>query len=256
VKKAAIILLVLVGLLVVADFGAAAAAEYQVSKRLRGHLDLPDDPAVRINGFPFLTQAIAGDYRNVEVTADRVTVARLRNIGVEATLRHVRVPLSDLLSGSADSVRVDEVTGRARIQVTELGKLINVEDLRIEPVPGDDQTTTAQSPGGTTQNPGGTGTVKLTGTTNVAGRRAEVEIVGSLDLVDGQIQVTAREVAVAGIPELPSALRLNLLHGFSARLDPGALPFTVTPTALRVENDTLVVEGTARNIEISSSGVH
>jgi DUF2993 family protein len=250
VKKAAIILLVLVGLLVAADFGAAAAAEYQVSKRLRGHLDLPDDPAVRINGFPFLTQAIAGDYRNVEVTADRVTVARLRNIGVEATLEHVRVPLSDLLSGSAESVRVDKVTGRARIQVSELGKLINVEDLRIERVPGEDQTTTTQNPDGT-----GTGPIKLTGTTEIDGRRVGVGIVGSLDLVDGQIQVTARELEVAGIPELPAALRLNLLRGFSARLDPGALPFTVTPTALRVENDTLVVEGTARNIELSASGV-
>jgi LmeA-like phospholipid-binding len=249
VKRAAIILLVLVGLLVVADFGAAAAAEYQVSKRLGRHLDLPDDPAVRINGFPFLTQAIAGDYRNVEVTADRVTVARLRNIGVEATLEHVRVPLSDLLGGSAESVRVDEVTGRARIPVNELGKLINVEDLRIERLPDDDQTTT------TAQNPGGTGTVKLTGTTEVAGTRAEVGIVGSLDLVDGQIQVTAREVEVAGIPELPAALRLSLLRGFSARLDPGALPFTVTPTGLRVENDTLVVEGTVRNIELNASGV-
>jgi hypothetical protein len=252
VKRAAIILLVLVGLLVAADFAAAAAAEYQVSKRLGGHLDLPDDPAVRINGFPFMTQAIAGDYRNVEVTADRVTVARLRNIGVEATLEHVRVPLSDLLSGSAESVRVDKVTGRARIQVTELGKLINVEDLRIEPVADEDQTTTTQNPAGTGT---GTGPVKLTGTAEIDGRRAEIGIVGSLDLVDGQIQVTAHEVEVAGLPELPAALRVNLLRGFSARLDPGALPFTVTPTALRVENDTLVVEGTARNIELSASGV-
>lgn len=252
-KKVAIILLVLVGLLVAADFGAAAAAEYQVSKRLRGHLDLPEDPAVRINGFPFLTQAIAGDYRNVEVTADRVTVAKLRNIGVEATLEHVRVPLSDLLSGSAESVRVDKVTGRARIQVSELGKLINVEDLRIERIPGEDQTTTTQNPGDS--GTGGTGPIKLTGTTEIDGRRVDVGIAGSLDLVDGQIQVTAREVEVAGLPQLPAALRLNLLRGFSARLDPGSLPFTVTPTALRVENDTLVVEGTAHDIELSASGV-
>jgi hypothetical protein len=249
VKKAAIILLVLVGLLVVVDYSAAAAAEYQVSKRLRGHLELPDDPAVRISGFPFLTQAIAGDYRNVEITADRVTVARLRNVGIEATLKHVRVPLPDLLSGSAETVHVDEVVGRARIQVAELGKLINVEDLRIEPVPDEDQTTTMQTPDG------GTGTIRLTGTADVAGRRVEVGIIGSLDLIDGQIQVTAREIEVAGIPELPDSLRVNLLRGFSARLDPGALPFTVTPTALRVENDTLVVEGTARNIELNASGV-
>ena len=249
-KKAAIALLVLVGLLVALDFGTAAAAEYQVSKRLRGHLGLPDDPAVRINGFPFLTQAIAGDYRDVEVTADRVTVARLRNIGVEATLHHVRVPLSELLSGSADSVHVDEVLGRARIQVTELGKLINVEDLRIEPV-SDQGQTTSQSPAGGN----GTGTVKLIGTAEVAGQSSEVSITGSLDLIDGQIQVTAHDIEVAGAPELPAVLRQGLLRGFTARLDPGALPFSVTPTSIRVENDTLVVEGIARDIELNASGV-
>lgn len=247
-KKAAIVLLVLVGLLVAIDFGTAAAAEYQVSKRLRGHLALPDDPAVRINGFPFLTQAIAGDYRDVDVTADRVTVARLRNIGVEATLRDVRVPLSDLLSGSADSVRVDEIVGRARIQVTELGKVIDVEDLRIEPVPDDQQRTTQP-------NSGGTGTVRLIGTTDVAGRPTEVTILGSVDLVDGQIQVTANEVEVNGGLTLPPIVRQGLLRGFTARLDPGALPFEITPTSIRVENDTLVVEGTVRNIELSSTGV-
>lgn len=253
-KKAAIVLLVLIGLLVAIDFGTAAAAEYQVSKRLRGHLGLPEDPAVRINGFPFLTQAIAGDYRNVEVTADRVTVARLRNIGVEATLKHVRVPLSELLSGSPDSVHVDEVVGRARIQVTELGKMIDVEDLRIEPVADDDGvTTTPPSTDGS-----GTGTVKLIGTTEVNGQRTEVAIIGSLELVGGQIQVTAHDVELGGNAAsdvLPPALKQQLLRGFTARLDPGALPFTVTPTAIRLENDTLVVEGTARNIELTSAGV-
>lgn len=247
-KKAAIILVVLAGLLVVIDFGAAAAAEYQVSKQLRVHLGLPDDPAVRINGFPFLPQAIAGDYRDVDVTADRVTVARLRNIGVEATLRHVRVPLSDVLSGSVESATVDEVVGRARIQVAELGKVIDVEDLRIEPVTDGTPTTTPA-------NSSGTGTVRLIGTADVLGQPTEIAIIGSVDLVDGQIQVTANDIEINGAPALPSVIRQGLLRGFTARLDPGALPFEVTPTAIRVENDTLVVEGTAHDVELSAAGV-
>lgn len=247
-KKAAIALLVLLVLLVVADFGTAAAAEYQVSKRLRGHLELPDEPAVKINGFPFLTQAFAGDYRDVDVAADRVTVAKLRNIGVEATLRHVRVPLSELLSGSADSVHVDEVVGRARIQVSELGNVINVEDLRIE------QVSEQAQPAAQTSS-SGTGPVRLIGTTEVLGQRPEVTILGSVDLVDGFIQVTANDIEVNGQQALPSIVRQGLLRGFTARLDPGALPFEITPTSIRVENDTLVVEGTARDLELSPAGV-
>jgi len=249
VKKAAIVLLVLVGLLVAIDFGTAAAAEYQVSKRLRGHLALPDDPAVRINGFPFLTQAIAGDYRDVDVSADRVTVAKLRNIGVEATLHHARVPLSDLLSGSADTIKVDEVVGRARIQVSELGEVINVEDLRIEPVSDDQQTTTPPP------DSGGTGPIKLVGTTEVLGQRTEVGIIGSLDLVDGQIQVTANDIEINGGPALPAFVRQGLLRGFTARLDPGALPFNIVPTAIRTENDTLVVEGIAKDVVLDANTV-
>jgi len=70
-KRMVIALLVLVGLLVAADFGAAASAESAVSRQMREQLGLVDDPSVRINGFPFLTQAAAGRYRSVDVSALR-----------------------------------------------------------------------------------------------------------------------------------------------------------------------------------------
>ena len=244
-KKAAIVLVVLVGLLVAADFGAAAAAEYQVSKRLRGHLNLPDDPAVRVNGFPFLYQAFTGDYRNVEVTADRVTVARLRNIAVEATLHHVRVPFSDLVSGSADTIRIDEVVGRVRIQAAELEDLINVEDLQVEKVTDRDKNAAGQ--------PVPANAVKLIGTTEVAGQRLRVTVIGSLDVVGGQVQIEAHTVEVNGQTLLP-AIEQTVLRLFTVRIDPGTLPFTVTPTSVRADNGALVVEGTARDVVVNSSG--
>ena len=244
-KKAAIILVVLLGLLVVADFGAAAAAEYQVSKRLRGHLNLPDDPAVRINGFPFLYQALTGDYRNVEVSADRVTVARLNNISVEATLHHVRVPFSQLVSGSADTVRIDEVVGRVRIQAAELEKLINVEDLQVEKVTDRDTTAAGQ--------PVPDNAVKLTGTAEVLGQRNRVTVIASLGLAGGQVQIEAHTVEVNGLT-LPPVVEQSVLRMFTVRLDPGTLPFTVTPTSVRADNGALVVEGNAHNVVVNSSG--
>lgn len=242
-KKVVIALAVLIGLLVAIDFGSAAAAEYQVSKRLRGHLDLPDDPAVRINGFPFTLQALSGDYREVEVAADRVTVARLHDIGVEATLRHVRVPFSGLVSGSADSVQIDEVVGRVRIQASELGKLIDVEDLVVEQVSERDRTAAGQ--------PLPDSAVKLTGTVDVLGRQTRVTVIGSLQLANSQVQVTPHTVRVDG-QTLPAAVERSVLQMFTTRLDPGALPFTVTPTSVRADDGTLVVEGTARNITLGT----
>src|SRR3954452_11794144 len=45
VRRLVITFIVLIGLLVVADFSAAAIFEYQVSKRARDQFDLADDPA-------------------------------------------------------------------------------------------------------------------------------------------------------------------------------------------------------------------
>lgn len=244
-KKLAIVLVVLVGLLVAIDFGSAAAAEYQVSKRLRGHLNLPDDPAVTVHGFPFLTQAFGGDYREVDVAADRVSVARLNDLNIEATLHHVRVPFSELVSGSAKTIRVDEVVGRVRIQVTELRKLINVDDLVIEE-PGPRDTNAAGQP--LPQD-----AVKLTGTADVLGQRTKVTVVGRLELAGGQVQVTPLTVR-AGDATLPAAVEQNLLRLFTVRVDPGSLPFTVTPTSVRADDGALVVEGTARDVVLNAGG--
>lgn len=243
-KKLAIVLVVLVGLLVAVDFGAAAAAEYQVSKRLRGHLELPDDPAVRINGFPFMLQAFKGDYRDVEVTADRVTVARLHNLGVEATLHHVRVPFSDLVSGSADTVRVDEVVGRVRVQAAELEELINADDLQVDEVTDRDRNAAGQ--------PVPDDAVKLTGTTDVLGQQTRVIVIASLDLAGGQVQITPHTVRVDG-QTLPAAVEETVLQLFAVRLDPGELPFDVTPTSVSADDGALVVEGTARNLVLNAS---
>lgn len=244
-KKAAIVLVVLVGLLVVADFGAAAAAEYQVSKRLRSYLDLRDDPAVRIHGFPFLLQAFSGDYPDVDVAAEGVNVARLSGLGVEATLHHVRVPFSDLVSGSVQTVRIDEVVGRVRVRAAELQKLINAEDLRVEEVTNRDRNAAGQR---VPDN-----AVKLSGTTDVLGQRTTVTVIASLELVGGQVQVQAHTVRVNG-QSLPAAVEQSVLRMFTVRLDPGILPFRVTPTAVHADGNALVVEGTAPGVVLNTTG--
>jgi LmeA-like phospholipid-binding len=245
VKKAAIVLVVLIGLLVVADFGAATAAEYQVSQRLRSNLNLPDEPAVRINGFPFLLQAFSGDYRDVEVKADGVSVARLSNLGVEATLHHVRVPFSDLVSGSVQTIRIDDVVGRVRVRAAELKQLINADDLQVEMITDRDRNAAGQK---VPDN-----AVKLTGATDILGQHTTVTVIASLELVDGQVQVQPHTVRVDGRTLLP-AVEQSVLRLFTVRLDPGTLPFNVTPTAVHADDGALVVEGTARDVVLNTAG--
>ena len=52
---------------------------------------------------------------------------------------------------------------------------------------------------------------------------------------------------------MPSAVTNALrgkLSGFSARVDPGALPFSITATDLRAQDGKLVVSGTAKNVDL------
>ncbi|MDA3627864.1 DUF2993 domain-containing protein, partial [Saccharopolyspora sp. WRP15-2] len=104
-KKLVIALVIIAGLLVGADFGAAAIAESQVSQKVAEQLKLRENPEVRINGFPFLTQVIAGNYRDVQLAADSVQVGPFNEVGIEADLHGAKVSASELISGTADHPR-------------------------------------------------------------------------------------------------------------------------------------------------------
>ena len=120
--KFLVITLIVLGLLLVAaDFALAAAGEYQIAQRMREKLQLDEDPSVRINGFPFMLQAVRGDYRHVQIEATGVPIkderagVDLRDLDIKADLRHTRVELSDLLAGNVSKATIDEVEGSVKI---------------------------------------------------------------------------------------------------------------------------------------------
>jgi hypothetical protein len=80
IKRSVAALIVLVAAAIGIDYGAAAITESVVARQMRTQLALADDPSVRINNFPFLTQAISGKYRSIDVIADHVTVGPLRDL--------------------------------------------------------------------------------------------------------------------------------------------------------------------------------
>lgn len=276
-KKLAVTLVVAVALLVGADFGAAAIAEYQVSQKMRAQLNLTRAPAVRINGFPFLTQAATGDFRNVDIKAKGVRVGQLSEVGVQAHLHHARVSTSKVLAGKADELKVDKVVGRVRLKASDIGRFIGISDLNIAPAPKDALKKSAGESGDSDGSDGsGTGngssggsgsdpsnptktTIQLTGSVNIASTDNQVKVIATLELVDGKLRITPRTLdlnnsAFGPIP-LADVFEQSILRKFSTTLDPGQLPFTVTPTAVRVEPGALIVEGTARDVSISPGGV-
>ncbi len=247
-KKAIIALLVLIGLLVAVDFGVAAAAEQQVSQRMRTELGLATDPQVRINGFPFLTQAAQGDYQQVVVNADRLTVGPLTEVSVRADLHHVRIGLAELLGGGQRTVRIDEAEGTVRINADDLERqLPGVTDLRIEPVnPADPE----RRPPGVAES----SAVRLLGKVSLLGQQLDVAATASMQLDGRTVLIVPSDFEVTGIgstAELPRPLQQALSDLFTVRLNTGNLPFTVTPTTLKAVDGALEVSGTAQDLVIS-----
>ncbi len=111
---------------VVAVGGAVVAADRllasAVVRRVRGrigavsHAESP--PVVRIGGTPFLTQLIAGRYRDVEVSLAAFTAGGMDFTRLEARLSQVRAPLPRLLAG--DGVTVGRFTAEATIPLSAL----------------------------------------------------------------------------------------------------------------------------------------
>ncbi len=259
-RKLIITVLVIVVLAVAADFGAAAFAEYTIAKQLRQQLTLANDPSVRINGFPFLVQAVAGHYPAIDLRAGGITADPLHDLDVEATLHDVEAPLSEVTSGDLHSVRAARVDGRVRIKDSDLGRAIGIEDLRIQQP--SDQEIKELLPAGTptSESPrGDRAPVRMAASTDLLGQRTDIVGVGLIELTGGLVRITIKDVRLSrdgvGQVNLPRGIRQTLLTTLSTDVKPGGLPFAVTPTSVWVETGSVVVEGTANNVTMSQAGI-
>lgn len=258
-KFLVITVIVLGILLVAADFALAAAGEYQIAQRMREKLQLDEDPSVRINGFPFALQALRGDYKHVEIRAYGVPIKNeqagvdLRDLDVEADLRHTRVELSDLLAGNLSKATIDEVEGSVKIKSLDLNRLANqvtpFDELSIEPDKRmTTTTTTTTTPPVDPKAPKTTAAIKLSGQTNVAGKVVTVSAYGQIALAGGAIQITIDDIELddASLKQIVPQLRQAL----AIKIDPGKLPFGATPTAVEVESGAFKLRGVITDVPL------
>lgn len=272
VRRLVIAFAVLLGLLVIADFGAAAVFEYQVSKRARDQFDLADDPSVKVGGFSFLAQAISGEYSHVTIDAKGVPVEdTLRDLEVHIDLRDVQAPLGDLVSGSLKEVKVREVEGQVRVKASDVNRAVAenenaairaITNLTIDQVseqdvatdPGDrtDAEQEAADRAAEAEIEDTTAGARICATVDIGGEETELCAFGIISLVDAKMTFTPGRLelrnSVLGSGQLPPVLDAAAKQALTFTLDPGELPFTVTPTAVTVESGVLSVKGTAIDV--------
>jgi len=111
-----ITVIVIIFLLLVADRGAKAYAEDRMASQLQSSLDLSGKPDVSIQGFPFLTQLAARDFRTVNISASNETAGpggQLEVASLAGTLHGMRI-------NGTNSATIDQFNASALITFTAL----------------------------------------------------------------------------------------------------------------------------------------
>ena len=128
-----VLLIILVGVLAVVDRVAAGVAEDRITKETKTQLAANNvtyegEPQVKITGWPFLTQVIAGEYTKITIglSKPQVNNVKLDNLAVEA--RSVKADARDLMNGKGD-VTAGVVSGNASMSWENVKPLLEVAGM-------------------------------------------------------------------------------------------------------------------------------
>ncbi|HEX9622894.1 MAG TPA: DUF2993 domain-containing protein [Streptosporangiaceae bacterium] len=160
-----VVVIVLLGVLVAADFAARAFAQGKLASEIQSH-GFPKKPDVSIAGFPFLTQLASRDFRQVSISSANVPEGPVRIKKISAVLSGVHV------TSGFSGATVDHLSGSVFITFAELAHALTTQA------------------GGLAQLAGGAG-LKLTD----AGRN---EVKASFSLVVVSASATWRITALGG----------------------------------------------------------
>jgi hypothetical protein len=215
------IVVVLALLFVVADRVALHFAEDKAASTLQSSQHLSTKPDVSVGGFPFLTQLLAGEFDDVTISADNISVGNdamtLKSVVVH--LQHVTVPRD------YSSVRARTAQADAQAGYDQLSQALHVQVRN-----------------------GGHGRLVAKPTVHIAGQTftGTVSAVPQASSQRG-ITFTDPRLKVSGV-QLPSVAAHALVSVFSRAISLAGLPFHITVTGVSVTDSGLVLHLAGRNL--------
>ena len=229
-KRLLVVVLVLLVLLLVADRVGAALAGRAIAAELQRSAVLPEQPAVTVEGFPFLTQALRGRYRSIEVEAADVPAEQVTLRALSARLTGVRVPLSEALAGQVSAVPVERVEARVLLGYDDLGRRSGDRELTVSPA-GD--------------------RLRVRGSVRALGQDLVGTAVSRVEVDGDEVVVTAESYEVGNATA--SALLTRALAGrFDYRFRLSGLPYGLQVTGVQVRPDGLSVTAVATDTVLSA----
>jgi hypothetical protein len=227
VKALLITLVALLGLAVVADRIAVGVAGDRVAEAIEQRGELAGTPDVSIDGWPFLTQVVAGDYEDVRIRLSAADLGQPEGTTADVRLTGLHVPLSDLVGGSVEEIPVDRIDGTVTLSYELLSRELGTD---------------------TTLVPEGDG-LRLTKTVEVLGYEVPLTAVGTVTLDGQDLVIEVDEAGVAGV-DLPGAVvraasdALDLRYAIE-------LPFGLELSGVSPREDGVLVTGGAVDTVLS-----
>ncbi|MCW2497584.1 DUF2993 domain-containing protein [Jatrophihabitans sp.] len=225
-----IVLVIVIGLaiwLALSDQVIARLAERKASEYLEAPLGVP--ARVRLNGTPFLTQALRGRYTEIEVTSHGLQLGDIAGASLSANLFNSYLPLRDLLGGRARELPCERVVGHVVLPYSELARVAKVPGLSLTFEEG--QLIAAAS----LPVPGISQLARVSG-------RAELTVTGG-----SGVWLRVRGIAVAGI-SLPGIVVNQLLPALNVPIPLPPLPYGLALDSLQPRADGILASGSARAV--------
>ena len=239
------------------DYGTSIYAEYRLSTTVRKAANLGSDPFVAIVAFPFIPQAMRGNYNQLEIKANAVQHAMTGRATLEATMYSVNLAQASWLVRPDAKLTVDKLESRIIIDSTHLGRYMGISDLMVEAPPKETNTATG---GVTASGISDSHGLVFTGTPKSAGfdRRVSVSVDLSIAPDDPATLVFTPTGVLTG-PDtadqtVPPDRQDAVLHAFRGRLPDQRLPFDVAPTTAGARGSDVIIEGISYGVTVTLDG--
>jgi hypothetical protein len=222
VRRLLIAGVVLLVALLLADRVTQVIAANAVAGQLKESGELREEPTVSIRGFPFLTQAFAGRYDRVELSAEGISRGSIRLSSLDVEVRGAQVPLARALSGRVDSVPVESMTAESLLAFADLAHESELAQASIAAAGK---------------------LVDVTARLTVFGSQFTVTARSRVTLERGAVVMTPQSIKVEGGSS--DAVDRALRDQLDLRVSVGTLPYGLRLTGLRVTEKGIVL--TARS---------
>jgi hypothetical protein len=207
IPRLLVVLVCLVIAVIAADRITAVLAERAAATYLAKQAQFVSPPTVDVHGVPFLTQALQGRYRDVEVRSDGVRLDQVSASSFDVHLRGVHLPVSAAFGGRIRQLVCDSVDGTVTFSYAELVSLSKIPGLSL-----------ADS----------NGRLAVTATLAIPTLGSDLSVSGiaAVRIESGAVRLIVSQISVAGLT-LPAAAVAALASTLATPIPIPALPFGV-----------------------------